>query len=366
MLTENDYRSCRRHERGESESMTAKSPARGFWRRRWFLWPVGTVVTVGLVALLAVNISPWPGALLIRYVFDDGAAKTLAALEKHAPEGVASIANEQYRSGDDDAYLDVYFPEGTDGSLPTVVWTHGGAWISGSKTNTVPWFQLIAAEGYTVVAIGYSLAPEKTYPTAIHQINDALGYLVDNAERLHIDPDRFVLGGDSAGAQLTSQIATIVTNPDFAASMGIDPALTPEQLRGVVLACGIYDMHAFLENGDMIKGGILGWGVGTTTWAYTGSRSHDSDALAGMSTIDHVTADYPPAFITGGNGDPLTDAQSKPLAETLDGLGVETTTLFYPADHEPKLPHEYQFNLDNADGQNALKEILAFIDAQVD
>ena len=344
-------------------SMVAAKRTR-FFRRKWFLWPVGTVVTVVLAALIAVNVSPWPGALLIRYVFENGADNTLAAMEKHAPGGVASILDQQYRPGDDDAYLDVYFPEGTDTQLPTVVWTHGGAWISGHRTDQVPFFELIAAEGYTVVSLGYSLGPEKTYPTAIEQINDAHAYLVENAERLHIDPERFVLGGSSAGAQLTSQMGALITNPDFATDVGLTPSLRPEQVKGLILCAGIYDMVAFLERGDMIRGGILGWGVGTTTWAYTGSRSHDSEALAEMSTIDHVTADYPPSFITGGNGDPLTDPQSRPLAAKLEELGVDTVTLFYPKDHEPSLPHEYQFNLDNADGQTALKEIIAFVDAR--
>ena len=44
----------------------------------------------------------------------------------------------------------------------------------------------------------------------------------------------------------------------------------PEQVRGLILCAGIYDMEAFLERGDMIRGGLLGWGVGTTIWAYTG------------------------------------------------------------------------------------------------
>ena len=306
--------------------------------------------------------------MLIRAVFDDNGAKVKAAMEKHAPGGVASITNEQYRLGDDDAMLDVYFPEDADRDgtlLPTVVWTHGGAWISGSKDDDVAYFQLIAAEGYTVVSLDYSLGPEKTYPTAVHQINDALAYLQDNAERFHIDIANVIMAGDSAGAQLTSQIAALITNPEYAATSGITPSLSPEQLKGVILNCGIYDMRVFLERGDMIKGGVLGWGTGVTVWAYTGSRDHDSPALDEMSTIDHVTAEYPPAFITGGNNDPLTDAQSKPLAEKLDGLGVDTTTLFYPADHQPALGHEYQFDLDNTDGQNALKEILAFIRTHV-
>lgn len=338
---------------------------RPFYRRKWFLWPVGLIIGLILTTVLAFNLSPWPGALLIRTVFDNNAAEVKAAMEKHAPEGVASITDQPYRDGDDDALLDVYFPEDTaEGeALPTLVWTHGGAWLSGSKDDNVPYFELIAKEGYTVVALAYSLAPEKTYPTAVHQINDALAYIQENAERFHIDTSQIIMAGDSAGAQLTSQIAAIITNPGYAQSLGITPSLTPDQLKGVVLACGIYDMEVFLKRGDMISGGILGWGVGITGWAYTGSRDRESSTLDEMSTIDHVTADYPPAFITGGNDDPLTDAQSKPLAEKLDELGVETTTLFYPADHEPKLGHEYQFDLDNEDGQNALKEILAFMTA---
>ena len=342
------------------------APRRRFYRRRWFLWTAGILTGLVLAALLAFNLSPRPGALLIRAVFDDNAASVRRALEKHAPEGVALISNEQYRPGDDDALLDVYFPEGTDTALPTVVWTHGGAWLSGSKEDQAPWFQLIAAEGYTVVSLGYSIAPESTYPTPIHQINDALAYIQEHAERLHIDPDMIIMGGSSAGAQLTSQMAAIITNPAYADALGITPTLTPGQLRGVILCAGIYDMDAFLDRGDMIRGGILGWGVGVTAWAYTGSRDQQSPELEEMSTIDHVTADFPPAFITGGNGDPLTDAQSKPLAAKLDGLGVETVTLFYPPDHEPKLGHEHQFVLDNEDGQEALRQILAFIAARVD
>ncbi|CAN5805345.1 hypothetical protein BH20CHL3_BH20CHL3_02290 [soil metagenome] len=61
------------------------------------------------------------------------------------------------------------------------------------------------------------------------------------------------------------------------------------------------------------------------------------------------------------NGDPLTDEQSKPFADRLSGVGVVVTTLFYPEDHQPQLPHEYQFNLDTADGQTALQSMLAFL-----
>ena len=328
---------------------------------------LGSLVGTATV-LIALNISPRLGTRLIRYVFEKDAADVKRAMEAHAPGGISSSVDQPYRSGDDHARLDVYFPEtvGPDERLPTVVWTHGGAWISGHKDDAAPYFQLIAAEGYAVVSVDYSVAPGATYPTPIHQVNDALAYVQQNAARFHVDPDRIVLAGDSAGAQITSQIAALVTNPAYAAELGLTPSLVPPQLRGAILFCGIYDMKVFLANDHLPgSGGLMArltrWGTDEAMWAYTGSRDHDSAGLRQMSSIDHVTAAFPPTFISGGNDDPLTDAQSRPLAATLEGFGVEVTTLFYPPDHEPGLAHEYQFNLDNADGQNALAQMLRFL-----
>ena len=42
---------------------------------------------------------------------------------------------------------------------------------------------------------------------------------------------------------------------------------------------------------------------------------------------------------------------------------MTVTRLFYPPGYAPRLPHEYQFNLDNADGQNALQQIEDFLAA---
>jgi acetyl esterase/lipase len=210
------------------------------------------------------------------------------------------------------------------------------------------------------------LAPGGTYPTSIHQVNDALAYIQQNAARFHLDPDRVVLAGDSAGAQITSQIAALVTNPAYAAELRLTPSLAPPQLRGAILFCGIYDMRAFLANDHLPgNGGLMArltrWGADEAMWAYTGSRDHDSATLRQMSSIDHATAAFPPTFMSGGNEDPLTDAQSRPLSAMLAGLGIEVTTLFYPPDHQPGLAHAYQFDLDNADGQNALAQMLRFL-----
>ncbi len=73
--------------------------------------------------LIALNVSPRPGTWLIRSVFESDAAKVKRAMEAHAPAGISSLTEQRYRSGDDDARLDVYFPNTVESAerLPTVV-----------------------------------------------------------------------------------------------------------------------------------------------------------------------------------------------------------------------------------------------------
>lgn len=313
----------------------------------------------GVVVAIVGALTPWPAALLIRALFEKGANDTVAEMLPYAPEAGATddrlgIA---YGDGGVNETFDLYRPSGAQGPLPTVVWIHGGAWISGSKENVDPYIRMIAVEGYTTVSLNYTVAPEASYPTAVHQLNRALAYLVEHADDLGIDPDRIAIAGDSAGAQLTSQLATMITNPEFAQEVGVEPALTPDQLKAVVLNCGIYD-----TSGIPNAPGIGGWGFRIALWAYLGERDWSTSVGdSQMSTIEWVTADFPRTWISGGNGDPLTDSQSKPLAEKLDGLGVDVTSVFYPAGETPALPHEYQFHLDFEKARTALDSTLDFL-----
>ena len=93
--------------------------------------------------------------------------------------------------------------------------------MSGSKDNVPPYFKLLAAEGFTVIAPNYTLAPERTYPHAVRQLNDMHGYIQQNAKKFHVDPNKIILAGDSAGAQLSSQMAALITNPAYVAEMTI-------------------------------------------------------------------------------------------------------------------------------------------------
>ncbi|WP_431219136.1 alpha/beta hydrolase [Leifsonia xyli] len=237
---------------------------------------------------------------------------------------------------------------------------HGGAWLSGSSWDVEPYLRILAAEGFTAVGLNYTLAPEAAYPVAVRELNDALAHLVERAGELGIDADRIVLAGDSAGAQLAAQLAALTTGRDYASLVGIRPALRSEQLRAVVLNCGVYDLHALAD-----LTGLLGWGFKTAMWAYSGTKDWSaSPAGHTMSTVRHVTGDFPPTYISGGNGDGLTATQSVPMAAALRAAGVDVTELFWPDDQEPALPHEYQFHLDVPEAHDALAATVAFLRAR--
>ena len=313
------------------------------------------VLSAVLIFALVLTLTPWPSSMLIRSVFERGGKATVREMTPYVPDTpLQTQTGVAYKPG---STFDVFRPEGITSRLPAVVWIHGGAWISGAQRDVDPYLRILAAEGYTTIGVGYPIAPEATYPTAVQDINQALAYIKDHADELNIDSSRIVLAGDSAGAQLASQMATLTVNPDYANLMGIRPALLKDELVAMILHCGVYDLRAMAD-----LSGVPAWGFKTALWAYTGTKNWSATyAGSTMSTIEFVTADLPPTFISGGNGDGLTWIQSVPYSTRLKAAGVPVTELFWSADHEPQLPHEYQFHLDFSEAQEARNKTFDFL-----
>jgi acetyl esterase/lipase len=101
----------------------------------------------------------------------------------------------------------------------------------------------------------------------------------------------------------------------------------------------------------------------TVLWSYFGRRDFARDPLLPtLRIVDYLTRQFPPSFISVGNADPLS-GQSHSLAVALQRRRVSVHSLFFDTNHVPPLPHEYQFNLQTAEGQQALAESLEFLAA---
>jgi acetyl esterase len=218
------------------------------------------ITAIALIAALVGAswfFNPWPSALFYRILFDRGGVALNEALAKHAPPNVKVLPDVGY-GADPIETLDLYFPADSAGSeraWPVVLWIHGGGFLSGDKSQISNYLKIFAASGYAVAGINYTLAPAARHPTPTRQANMALAYLQKNAENLNIAPTRIILAGDSAGSQIAAQLGLAITEPMFARSIGIEPAIQKQALRGLVLHCGIYD--ADLLDFDGALGGFL-------------------------------------------------------------------------------------------------------------
>lgn len=106
--------------------------------------------------------------------------------------------------------LDLYAPVGdTASARPTLVWIHGGGFVSGTRTDgQIPRLaRAMAQRGYVSVSISYRLRtpaavtadPMGTIRDAVHDARAAVRWVRANSGALRLDPRRIALVGSSAG-----------------------------------------------------------------------------------------------------------------------------------------------------------------------
>ncbi len=88
---------------------------------------------------------------------------------------------------------------------------HGGGFIMGVPEMTEARNQAIAQElDYVVFSPSYRLAPEVKFPGAIEDCYAALKYFHENAAQFGVDPNRIIIGGESAGGGLAASLVILV------------------------------------------------------------------------------------------------------------------------------------------------------------
>ena len=87
-------------------------------------------------------------------------------------------------------------------AAPVLVYFHGGAWARGAPPQTADGFKGFLKEGISVVTVQYRLAGQAMAPAAVQDARCALSWLATNAAKLHIDTDRMIVTGTSAGGHL--------------------------------------------------------------------------------------------------------------------------------------------------------------------
>jgi len=274
-----------------------------------------------------MNIARWAWLLITLIV---GAA----AWAQQPTPNIEILRGVVYRTIDGtDLALDLYQPAGPTAPMPMILALHGGAWVSGERTDLRPLYELLAQEGYAVAAIDYRLAPRWIFPAPLEDARAAVDWLRAHADQYRVDPQRFFVFGISAGGQL-------------AGLLGAQPE-TSGQFAGVILLAAPTDLTVKAPNRSAQR----------TVQQYLGAEQAAAPALyAAASPITHVSPDDPPFLIMHGQADRyVPPAQSISMADALRAHGVPVTLLLLP-----KIGHEMPA-YSSAAGHTALAAMRNFL-----
>jgi acetyl esterase/lipase len=218
--------------------------------------------------------------------------------------------------------LDVYRPgvgatQPSPRSYPTVVMIHGGAWRTGSPKDNAAFNQHLAAQGYTVVAISYRLAPQYHFPAQLQDVQTALRFIQAHAAEYEIDLNKLAIMGRSAGGHLAKLAAYQPTAPTFKAVISY--------YGPIDLTAGYYD----LPNPDPID-------APTTLRSFLGGSPKElPDLYKQASPIEFLRPSLPPTLLVYGGRDHVMQAKfGRSLSERLLTLNNQAVFLEIPwAEH---------------------------------
>jgi arylformamidase len=206
--------------------------------------------------------------------------------------------------------------DGTCAPVPLVVGVHGGGWRRGDKQGfTGDKAKLFNDQGWAFANVNYRLSdpaanPAVQYPTHNQDVANAVGYLVDHAEKYGLDPEQVGILGHSAGAGI---VATVATDEQFLkkAGLGLDAlkCAFPDDTEG-------YDVAARIADG------------GLAARIYENAFGTDPSVWKEASPINHVERGkhIPPMLLTQ-RGAPGRVAQLQSFAGALRDAGVPVTII---------------------------------------
>ena len=239
--------------------------------------------------------------------------ETPFAQEKNLPE--QTFLNVAYGK-DSLQRMDIYLPANRTTTITkSLILVHGGGWNSGSKADFATYLDSFKTRlpDYAIFNINYRLVNgNNLFPAQENDIKAAVDFIVANAEKYHINKDKLVLLGVSAGAHLALLQAYKYPLP---------------KIKAVIDYFGPTDLIAMYQNPwhDLVPLALQ---------MITGTSPEINKELFEQSSPAYfVSKQSPPTIIFHGGKDIVVDiSQSKLLAKKLQANGVKHELHIYPSE----------------------------------
>jgi len=249
-----------------------------------------------------------------------------------------------------EAKLDVYQPRGLKAPNPTLVYIHGGGWVSGTKEGAslqvLPWMEM----GWTVVNVEYRLGKNSLAPAAVEDCRCALRWVIRNAKQYNFDVNKIVLTGHSAGGHLA-----LITGM-LPSAAGLDRqcpgafSKPPDAASDELKVAAIVNWFGISDVGDLFSGpNAQGYAI-----AWFGSLLNRDEIAKRVSPLTYVRAGLPPIITIHGDADPVVPySHAVRLHQALDKAGVPNQLVTVPGGKHGGFP--------GAEVQRAFQAIREFL-----
>jgi acetyl esterase len=244
------------------------------------------------------------------------AERRAAALANRAARGVPLVdaapeVEDVHDTTADGVPVRVYRPRA--GSLPGLVFIHGGGWWGGSVEESEPAARRRAVGAdCVVVSVEYRLAPEHPFPAGLDDCWTATKWVFEHAEELGIDPARIAISGESAGGNLAAAVTLL-------ARAAGGPQLVAQVLEVPGMDLRMADGGSMSEFGDGY--GFTRVGLEECAEFYLGDRDRTEPLASPVFADVH---DLPPALVMTCEYDPVRDSGEQ-YAGKLAAAGVPVT-----------------------------------------
>lgn len=238
------------------------------------------------------------------------------------PKGTVLHGNIAYNNDDLSKHLlDVYLPANTKGKVPLVILVHGGGWLGNDKYADIGYMKKTVAEivsnGFALASIDYRFATQAVFPAQIQDCNRAVSFLFDNADKYHLDKNRFAVMGFSAGGHLASLMG--LSKNDNIEKFFVPGSNKSFTFKAVVDFYGPAELILLPGNNDPKSPESLL--IGATPLARP-------DLAKAASPVTYVDKNDPPFLIIHGEKDDIvSNKQSQLLSSWLTLVGVQNEVI---------------------------------------
>ena len=200
---------------------------------------------------------------------------------------------------------DLYLPK-KRGLRPVVLVIHGGGWTNRSRADMDGISRELMQQGYAVLNVNYRFAPRYTYPAQVRDLQQALEWISENADRYRLDLERVNTWGYSSGAHLAALIGGIDNDNHLPGETA-----SPPRIRSVVAGGIPSDLRKYTGSPIVMR--------------FMGGDNHEMpERYAEASPAFHVSSDDPPVFLYHGKLDFLVaEDQAVDYYEALRAAGIE-------------------------------------------